>query len=115
MRPLTAHNNGTTTMQTTTTISTKPEAGAESVKTEITFNWDGVSPEEIQAIAQRALVVKVQGGYRKNGIPATDTVNVSDHKPGVRAPRAKADPIALLMALPAAEREAALRAAGLIA
>ena len=73
--------------------STKPNADGIAVNTAFTFNWDNVSPEEIRAMAQSALVIKMQSAFRrdatKNGaaIPATCDVNVADHKPGTRAVR----------------------------
>lgn len=68
-------------------VSTKPDARAESVTTALTLNWEGMTDEEIRALAEQALVVKLQGKWRKDGIPAEATVNVVDHKIGTRAPR----------------------------
>lgn len=77
-------------MNTTTEVVTRPAAGAEGVKTNLTIDWTGFSDEDMRALAQQALVVKLQGAWRKNGIPAGDfTVKASDHRPGVRAPREK--------------------------
>jgi hypothetical protein len=73
--------------------STKPEQNGTPVNTAFTFNWDNVTPEEIRAMAQSGLVIKMQSAFRrdatKNGtaIPTTCDVNVADHKPGTRAVR----------------------------
>lgn len=73
---------------TTTTVSTKPNAGADAIETNLTINWGGMSPEEVQALAQQALIVKWQAQQRKSGsIPADATVNATDYKVGARAPR----------------------------
>lgn len=73
--------------------STKPSQTGTAVNTAFTFNWDNVTADEIRAMAQSGLVIKLQSQMRrdavKNGaaIPATLNVNVSDHKPGTRAVR----------------------------
>lgn len=74
--------------KTTANIDTRKEAGAEQVTTNVTFNWDGISTDELQQMAQQALIVKLQAKWRKDGIPAgAHAVNVSDYRPGVRAER----------------------------
>lgn len=65
-------------------VSTKADARAEAVTTKLTIDWEGISQEEIRAMAEQALVVKLQGNWRKNGIPAEVTVKASDYKPGTR-------------------------------
>lgn len=68
-------------------VHTKADVRAESVTTNLTLNWEGMTDEEIRALAEQALVVKLQGKWRKDGIPTEATVNVVDHKIGTRAPR----------------------------
>jgi hypothetical protein len=72
--------------ETRVSVSTKADKVAEPVKTALIINWDGCTVEEIQAMAQQALVVKLQSGWRKNGIPTDITVKAADHKVGQRAP-----------------------------
>ena len=74
-------------MNTNTEVTTRPAAGAEPVKTNLTLNWDGMTEEDLRALAQQALIVKLQANWRKNSIPTEATVNVVDHKVGTRAPR----------------------------
>lgn len=94
---------------TTTEVTTRPAAGAEGVVTNLTVNWEGMTPEDIQALAQQALVVKLQGKWRKDGIPSGDaTVNASDYKIGVRAPRVKQTLEQMLAALSPADKAALL-------
>ena len=54
---------------TTVEVDTRPSAGAEAVTTNLTIDWADMSPEDVQALAQQALVVKLQGKWRKDGIP----------------------------------------------
>lgn len=94
--------------------STKPTADGTPVNTAFTFNWDNVTPEEIRAMAQSALVIKMQSTFRrdavKNGvaIPATCDVNVADHKPGTRAVRVTKSLDAQIAELDDAQRAALL-------
>lgn len=95
--------NATTNVE----VDTRPAAGAEAVTTNLTIDWADMSPEDIQALAQQALVVKLQGKWRKDGIPAGDaTVKAADYKIGVRAPRTKQTLDQMLDALSPAERAA---------
>lgn len=95
---------------TETTCSTKANAMKDTVavETKLSLNWEGMTPEDIRALAQQALIVKLQGGWRKNGIPTEATVNVVDHKIGTRAPKGKPDLAALFAAMTADERAAFL-------
>lgn len=98
-------------MNTTTNakVNTKPEAGAEAVTTNLTLNWEGMTTEDVQALAQQALIVKLQGQWRKNGIPAGDaTVNVIDHKVGTRQAPTKQTLEQMIGALSAEEKAALL-------
>ena len=92
-------------------VTTKPEAAGVGVTTNLSIDWTDMSPDDIRALAQAALVVKLQGAWRtaaKAGtgvIPAGDfTVMASEHKVGVRAPKKPADIAALFQKLTAEER-----------
>lgn len=96
---------------TTTTIEvdTRPSAGAESVKTNLSIDWTGCTEDALRAMAQQALVVKLQGAWRKNGIPSGDhTIKAADYKVGVRAKREPASLESMLQKLDPAERKAVL-------
>ncbi len=93
---------------TSTTVKTKPDARAEAIETALEINWEGMERDDLIALAQQTLVIKLQGGWRKNGIPAECKVNATDHKVGVRAPRKPADLAALIGKLSPEEREALL-------
>ena len=96
-------------MKTVTEVKTKPDARAEAVTTNLTINWEGMTEDDVRALAQQALVVKIQGGWRKNGIPAGDhEVNAADFRAGVRAPRSAPDIAALIGKLSPEEKAALL-------
>lgn len=56
----------------------------EAIKTDLTIDWDGCSEEDIRNMAQAALIVKLQGGWRANGTPSKIEVKAADHKVGAR-------------------------------
>ncbi len=85
-------------------VSTKATAAAEPTATELTLDWTDVTEEDLRVLAQQALIVKLQSGWRKNGIPASITVQVIDHRAGVRAPKAKQDIFAIAKAMSAEDR-----------
>lgn len=92
-------------MKTTTSVETRPSAGADKVATNLTIDWEGMSEDDTRALAQQALIVKLQGNWRKNGIPEGDAeVKAVDFKVGVRAPRQPKDLAAMIQALSPEER-----------
>ena len=115
MREVPAHNSQRSiNMNTQTTIETKPSKDGEAVTTNLTINWDGMTEEDTRALAQQALIVKLQSGWRKNGIPAGDvTVNAVEYKVGVRAPRQPKDLAAMFAALSPEDKAAFLAKAGI--
>ncbi len=99
----------TTFNETKAEITTKADARSEKVVTNLTIDWTGMSADDVQALAQQALVVKLQSAWRANGIPAGEhTVKAADHKIGVRAPRKPADIATLINKLTPEERAALL-------
>jgi len=110
----------------TFSISTKADKDSPARKTSLTVNWDDCPESTIRALATQQLVVRVQAGWRKHGIPEKATVNVRDFGPGMRhvgitgeqaaaiaLEQAKLDPakraalLAQLQALEAAEKQQA--------
>jgi len=70
------------------TPSTKPDKGGTAVQTALTLDLSQLTPEDIQAYAVDALVVKWQAKVRRAGtIPTVDTYLAP--KPGTRS---SADP-----------------------
>jgi hypothetical protein len=96
-------------------VETRPSAGADAIVTNLSINWEGMTEEDVRTLAAQALVVKLQGNWRKNGIPAENGIPAGDHevkavdfKPGTRAPRQKLTVEQMLAALGAEERAALL-------
>lgn len=97
------------TTSTTIEVDTRPAAGAESIKTNLTIDWSDMTEDDIRALAQQSLIVKLQGAWRKNGIPNGDhTVKAADYKIGVRAKREPASLEAMLQKLSPEDRAALL-------
>ena len=92
---------------TMTKVETRPQAGQQAVETALTIDWSDMTPEDVQALAQQALIVKLQGKWRKEGIPNGEcTVNAAEYKVGVRAPKTKQTLEQMLAALSPEERAA---------
>lgn len=88
----------------TFTVSTKANKDAPEQKTVLIVNIG--KPEVVQALAMQALVVKWQGWARKNGIPATATINMDDFAPGTRHASGPVDVQSAVKALSPEERKA---------
>ncbi len=96
-------------MKTQTTVKTKPDARSAAITTNLTIEWDGMTTDEFRELAQQALVVKIQGQWRNNGIPEGDhEVKAAEYKVGVRAPRGPVDPVALFKKMSPEEQAAFL-------
>lgn len=75
-------------MKTNREVSTKIDARADAQKTALTLDWEGMTDEDIRALAEQALVVKLQGKWRNaKAIPSEAEVKVVEHKIGTRSPR----------------------------
>jgi hypothetical protein len=108
---VTSQPNKGITMKATTNndVDTRPSAGAEAVTTNLTIDWADMTTEDVQALAQQALIVKLQGKWRKDGIPNGEhTVKAADYKVGVRAPRQPTDVLALIGKMTPEEKAALL-------
>lgn len=110
-------HNGQHTMKTQHTVKTKPDARAEAITTNLTIDWDGMTTEDLIALAQQALIVKIQSSWRANSIPTGDhELKAVEHKVGVRAPRGPVDPVALFKKMSPEEQAAYLaKIQGLVA
>lgn len=84
-------------------VSTKLNKTAAAQVTNLTIT--GGSPETWRALGMQALVVKLQGNWRKNGIPTEFTCNVDEYVPGTRH-AGTSDPLTLAAAMSPEEREA---------
>ncbi len=60
-------------------FKTRIAAGDEQHTTVAQFNFDGVTYDQLQALAMRSLVIGAQAIYRTAGhVPSTDTIKVAD-------------------------------------
>lgn len=73
------HNETVTRVVTTRTNKDAPEQ-----QTKLTINWEGCTIANYRAYAEAGLIIKLQGKWRKNGIPANETVSAAEHAPGCR-------------------------------
>ena len=96
-------------MKTETEVSTKVTKDAEApIKTVLTIDWEGLTEDEMRAMAQAALIVKWQGKARTDGIPVKAEIKATDYRVGTRAPRKVLSLQEQLDALTPAERKALL-------
>lgn len=63
-------------------VSTKLNKNAAATVTNVTIIYD--DPQAERALATQALIVKAQGVWRKNGIPESATLKLSEYAPGTR-------------------------------
>lgn len=87
-------DNANTTTDTMTTRRDE-RVGTPKIETVVTFDWSNVTTEDYRNMATAWAKIKLQIGWRKNGIPSEAKVNVKDIVPGTRAPRGPVDPIAI--------------------
>ena len=100
----------TNTNTTTVEVSTAKQAGQTGIITNLTIDWSDMTHEDIRALAQQALIVKLQSAWSRNSIPEGDhTVKASAYKVGVRGPRTKMTLEEMIKSLSAEERAALLQ------
>jgi hypothetical protein len=62
----------------TTTFKTRITKGGDAVSTNATIDWDGVTDEQMQKLAERSVIIATQAMYRTAGkVPATDIIDVA--------------------------------------
>ena len=84
-------------------VSTRKDKTSAEVITALTINMNA-TPEVRDALAMQALVVKVQGQWRKHGIPAAASINMADFAPGTRHAAPVQSPLELAQAMSPEER-----------
>ena len=62
----------------------KSKNDTSATKTVVTVKWDGCPEDVAKSLAIQALVVKLQGTWRKHGIPAKVEIAAKDYAPGTR-------------------------------
>ncbi len=82
-------------------VSTKTNATAPAVDTELTIDWEGMTREDERALARQSIVIKWQGkrrdkkGTKKNpepvkgSVPKVDSIKAADYKVGTKVAKPK--------------------------
>lgn len=76
-------------MKSETKVSMSTKIGKESHTSQLTINWEGMTSDDLQVLAQRSIVIRIQNGARTNNIiPKKEyTVKAIDYRIGVRTAR----------------------------
>lgn len=93
-----------------TFVTAKTKINGVDHKSNVTIDWTGMSLEDIQALAQRSIIIKKQNSDRTNGtIPESAyTLKAVEYRLGVRAERKPADLESLLKKLSPEDLQALL-------
>ena len=86
-------------------IKTRIKDGAEPTVTNVTIDFGSFTPEAIQELAAKSLIIEWQSERRKEGsIPTSATITSAEYGPD--APRAKRGPVDLAALLAKMDPEA---------
>jgi hypothetical protein len=97
---------------TKVSASTKADkSAAEAVITNMVIDWSGMTPEDVRAMAQAGLVIKLQSQFRRDAkkgvaIPKELKVKAYDHRVGTRTVKVEKPLIERIAELSDAERAA---------
>lgn len=69
-------------------VATAVNENAPQKVTVLTLDFDGVTAEQAQAYITKQVKIDLQRGWRKNGIPATAALKVSEHISGLKTTEA---------------------------
>ena len=78
--------------QLNVTVATKQDKDSDAKETILTIDFEGCPSSTIRALAVQALIVKLQGAWRKGSIPGKVAVNMKDYAPGTRHAAASMTP-----------------------
>lgn len=100
-------------MKNETHVTASTRINGVSHKSNVTINWDGMTEDDVQALAQRSLIIKKQNADRVAGIvpESSYTLLASDYKIGTRVVKAPLTLDQILAAIPADERAKMIEAA----
>ena len=70
---------------TNVAVSTKLDARGDKSQTALTINWEGMSREDLIALATQPIVIKLQAAWRRAGsVPGSLEIKATDYKIGTR-------------------------------
>jgi len=80
-------------MKTETFVTASTKVNGVDHKSNVTIDWTGVTDDEMQALAQRSLIIRKQNADRTKGIiPASSyTIKAKEYVIGARAPNQPVD------------------------
>lgn len=85
-------------MQNTTLVDCATTINEISHKSHVTIDWSGMTPADLQAIAEGRIVIKFQDEHRRKGQvpPENVTLKATDFRVGVRRRMTAEDAVRLL-------------------
>lgn len=103
-------------MELQTICNARTTVNKEVHKSVVTIDWTGMTIEDVQALAQRSLIIRKQNADRIAGIvpAATYTLRAAEYKIGVRTAQKQMTPEDALAALSTEQLTALLKAKGLL-
>lgn len=102
-------------MKQETRCSARTTVNKEKYKSAVTIDWSDVTEDEVQALAQRSIIIRKQNGDRLAGVipPAEYTLKAKDYCVGVRHSAPALTPEQALSALSPDQLLALLKSKGL--
>lgn len=103
-------------MKNETFVTASTKVNGVSHKSNVTIDWTGMTVEDLQALAQRSIVIRKQNADRTAGVvPETSyTIRAVEYKIGARVARPQMTPEQALNALTPEQLQELLRSKGLI-
>lgn len=100
-------------MKNETHVAASTKINGVSHKSNVTIDWSEMSTDDIQALAQRSIIIRKQNADRVAGVvpESSYVLKASEYKLGVRVAKTPMTLEQLLAALPVEQRQAAIEAA----
>ena len=102
-------------MKTETFVTASTKVNNVAHKSNVTIDWTGMTEDDLQALAQRSIVIRKQNQDRTAGVVPAEryTIKATDFRIGARAPRVQLTPEQLLAQLSPEQLTALLKAKGI--
>lgn len=81
-------------MKNETFVTASTKVNNVNHKSHVTIDWTGMTDDDVQALAQRSLIIRKQNADRTAGIvpPERYTIKATDYKLGARVPKQPVSP-----------------------